>query len=1078
MFKVLFQISIMTGLLFLAGCQSSNDQQKGQAPVGHNSKATGIVPVTPEVNYPALVRVADLDKIDYNNLPYVEPRTEVRRPDGIIPEELAAQFRAESLNLAPNNNIQVSISPEDGLAQGPAPLVPQLLNTFDGPQFTSSTPPDHEFTVGESYVIGVTNGSFEILDKTGVSQGGATTYNSFFSGVAACASGTFDPNAYYDEEEQRYIIGTAGAGVYCFGVSQSEDLSGGGTWNTYGFTTVQDGSDFFDYPHMGVGNEALFMGANIFGTFRADVWAIDKFAAYAGDPLPTPVRQTLDSTTDTPQPMNVNGFAQGTLPQDNTHYFITDSNFDGNNFALISWEDPFGANIITNTGVVDLGTFTGVPAGFPIDQPQGGGGSDIQGNDWRVQDAEYRNGSIWMAHTIACNPGSGTVNCVRWAEIDPNDGNGPIIEQAGVISIDGEFLSFPDVAVNACEDMTIGFARTSPSIFPGVAFTGRLGTDPLNQVNSVQIQKAGEVVYQGFDAAPRRWGDYSEAASDPDGERTWFLGVYSADNNSNTNWVTNVGEFTTSCDAGTYSVGGTTNDLALGNTVTLQNNLTDDLVVVANGPFTFSTELSNSDPFSVTVLNQPETPNQFCEVTNGTGSINQNDVNTIVVDCVTEQYSVGGGLNGLALGNTVTIQNNGVDSLVLSEDGPFEFVTALDDGTGFEVTVLTDPTTPNQTCEVTNGDGTLSGDDVNNVSVTCSLVPYTVGGDVAGLLVGQSLTLQNSNSDDLLISDNGAFVFATAVGDGNGYDVSVLVDPTEPNQTCLVTAGSGLIAGANVTDVSVACTINTYTVGGDVVGLLPAQTMTLQNNGGDDLVLAADNSFVFAVALNDGTDYEVTATVDPVVANQQCLVVNGEGTLSGSDVVDVKVVCAEDSYTVGGNLAGLLPSQNLTLQVNGGDDLFLEDNGLFVFSQELLDGLDYAVTVSVNPTAPNQICSVTNGEGTVSAGNVIDVVVSCSLSYTIGGNLTGLIDGLSVTLQNNGVDDLELTGNGPFQFNSELIGLDDYDVTVLSSPTSPIQNCTITNGDGVVAATNISDVVVTCDNLDLIFKDGLEINID
>jgi len=425
------------------------------------------------------------------------------------------------------------------------------LNKFDGPEFFNSTPPDHEFTVGQNFVIGVTNGTFEILNKSGVPQGGAVDYDAFFSSVPECANGTFDPNAYYDEAQKRYIIGTAGNGVYCFAVSTSEDLSGGGTFNLYGFTTIEEVTDFFDYPHMGVGNEALFMGANIFldNGFRADVWAIDKFAAYAGDPLPTPIRQTLDSGADTPQPMNLNGFAQGTYPSGDTHYILSDGVFDGSTLSLYAWEDPFGANIFSNTGNVNLNAASGVTAGFPIDQPQSGTGGDLQGNDWRVLDAEYRNGSIWMAHTISCNPGSGTVNCVRWAEIDINNGNGPIVEQSGVISIDGEFLSFPDVAVNSCEDMTIGFSRTSADIFPGIAFTGRLGSDPLNQVNPVQIQQLGEVTYRSFEgSAPRRWGDYSEAASDPDGIRTWFMGVYSADIPGSTNWIANIAEFTTDCE--------------------------------------------------------------------------------------------------------------------------------------------------------------------------------------------------------------------------------------------------------------------------------------------------------------------------------------------------------------------------------------------------------------------------------------------------------------------------------------------------------------------------------------------------
>lgn len=546
-------IAAVSSVLLMSGCQHAGDSQAGSAPYGHDRSGTGIPPVTPDFIQPRVVRVADLPQANPATAPQPVPSNEVSRPDGIIPESQAAQLRAQAANTPPNPNIQVLPSP-DAPSQQRGGDVPEIVDGFDATQFFNSVPPDNEFTAGINFVIGVTNGTFEILDKDGVSQSGAIDYDVFFASDPNCVAGTFDPNAYFDEEEERYIVGTAGAGVYCFAVSQSEDLSGGGVFNLYSFSTVQDGVDFFDFPHMGVGNEALFMGANIFRGVnfdRADVWAIDKFAAYNGDPLPVPVRQTLDATADTPQPMTIHGAAQGTLPEDNTHYFITDFNFNGDTFSLYSWSDPFDGNggTLVNTGAFDLGAFTGVTAAFPLDQPQMGG-DDIQGNDWRPQDNEYRNGFLWMAHNLSCNPGGGAVNCVRWAQIDPNDGAGPIIIQSSVISVDGEFLSFPDVGVNHCDDMTIGFSRTSSTSFPGAYISGRLGDDPLNMVRPIQELRAGEEPYVSFEGMPpRRWGDYSEATSDPDGIRTWFLGEYSsASVPGSTNWATWVGEMQTDCE--------------------------------------------------------------------------------------------------------------------------------------------------------------------------------------------------------------------------------------------------------------------------------------------------------------------------------------------------------------------------------------------------------------------------------------------------------------------------------------------------------------------------------------------------
>ena len=57
--------------------------------------------------------------------------------------------------------------------------------------------------------------------------------------------------------------------------------------------------------------------------------------------------------------------------------------------------------------------------------------------------------------------------------------------------------------------------------------------------------------------------------------------------------------------------------------------------------------------------------------------------------------------------------------LPISVNGSFTFATALIDGTGYAVTVKTQPADPIQICSITNGSGTVAGVDVTNVSVIC-----------------------------------------------------------------------------------------------------------------------------------------------------------------------------------------------------------------------------------------------------------------------------------------------------------------------------------------------------------------------
>ena len=94
---------------------------------------------------------------------------------------------------------------------------------------------------------------------------------------------------------------------------------------------------------------------------------------------------------------------------------------------------------------------------------------------------------------------------------------------------------------------------------------------------------------------------------------------------------------------------------------------------------------------------------------------------------------------------------------------------------------------------------------------------YTVGGTVTGL-TGSGLLLA-SGFGNLPVSAAGTFTFGTRVVSGTPYSVSVEAQPSSPTQYCSVANASGIVAAANVTNVSVTCG-NGYTVGGTVSGLV------------------------------------------------------------------------------------------------------------------------------------------------------------------------------------------------------------------------------------------------------------------
>src|SRR5512146_2891904 len=82
-------------------------------------------------------------------------------------------------------------------------------------------------------------------------------------------------------------------------------------------------------------------------------------------------------------------------------------------------------------------------------------------------------------------------------------------------------------------------------------------------------------------------------------------------------------------------------------------------------------------------------------------------------------------------------------------------------------------------------------------------------------------------------------------------------------------------------------------------------------------------------------------------------------------------------------------------------------------------------------------------------------------TFTVGGTVTGLL-GTGLVLQNSLGDDLAVTANGAFTFPTALSSGAAYAVTVKTQPTSPSQNCTVTNGAGTVASSDVTDVAISC----------------
>jgi 6-phosphogluconolactonase (cycloisomerase 2 family) len=251
--------------------------------------------------------------------------------------------------------------------------------------------------------------------------------------------------------------------------------------------------------------------------------------------------------------------------------------------------------------------------------------------------------------------------------------------------------------------------------------------------------------------------------------------------------------------------------------------------------------------------------------------------------------------------------------------------------------------------------------------------PHTVGGMVTGL-VGSGLGLLNNGADLLQVSQNGTFTFSESVAGGAAFNVTVSTQPGNPTQTCTVLHGSGNISGSDITNITVTCTTNTYSIAGTVTGL--TGTGLVLTNGTDNLTVTKNGAYTFQTPVASGQQYGVTVTTQPTNPGQTCVPSNASGTVGASNVTNVNVVCTINFFSVGGGVAGLTGT-GLTLTLNGGAPFAVTHNGQFSFPTTLQTTTQYTVAIASQPGNPAQVCTLSNASGSVPNAPVRSIAIVC-----------------------------------------------------------------------------------------------------
>jgi len=540
---------------------------------------------------------------DVRNLPalstprYYHWRNEFEQPIRHKPvsSELAAPSPLSNLALAP---MPAPIANFAGLG----------FNTnVDGGNAGVGWPPDPNGDVGPTYYIQGVNEAWGIFDKTTGALVAGFTENQLWSlantGTPCDANGFGDPVVLYDGLADRWILTNFAFeldpffGIFplppfyqCLAVSENSDPVSGG-WYLYavqidtGDSGAPPAGTLNDYDKFGLWSDCLYLGANGFDTNNypppytgAIFAAFSRAALYSGAALTSSNSSIGFIAADANQnpyslyPANLLGGAAGAMPPSGRSEFFAEESNDTLGFEVRKFQQ--GSSVCGAGSSLSSGTTVAETAyAYPADSggtttdivPQKGTTNlvDSLGNRL-MQKVQYRNiggqESLWITHTACGITQSSVGTCASssavtqpvWAQIDVTGGTintTPVQQQ--IYSPDTTLYRWmSSLAVDGQGDMAIGYSISNGVSYPGIAYSGRLVTDPpnnLSQTETLLVAGAGSQDQSSCGGAQcDRWGDYSAMSVDPNDDCTfWYTNQYyaTAADASAGAWDTRIGSF-------------------------------------------------------------------------------------------------------------------------------------------------------------------------------------------------------------------------------------------------------------------------------------------------------------------------------------------------------------------------------------------------------------------------------------------------------------------------------------------------------------------------------------------------------
>jgi hypothetical protein len=378
----------------------------------------------------------------------------------------------------------------------------------------------------------VVNSEIEFIQTAG----GPRSFKSLASFMGYFTTTLFDPRVVYDRTWNRWVI-TADAFPesstvqrYFIAISKTSDPLGAYFIYNLNATQIAGTNNFFDFPQLGLDQDAIIVTANIFSPtalLGPRLVAMAKARLYNGLGFCVPIFS--------PQASPVFGtLAPPIVLDQNAKTFIVSARPNFSTLQLFTLRDSGRAFGATLTGPVNVPV---TPYGVPPAAVQPGNSSTpfrLDTSDSRFVNASTQNGNLlWQAHCINFFGAA-----VRWYVV--NTATNSIVSTHTQFQSGNSSDFNASIAANDAGDVFLTWSSTSPTVFPQIIFDGeRAGINPPTAGTVLSTSPASLAGNFDPNLGMQRWGDYSAVSVDP--TNSLRAGIVNEKVNSANVWGSRIG---------------------------------------------------------------------------------------------------------------------------------------------------------------------------------------------------------------------------------------------------------------------------------------------------------------------------------------------------------------------------------------------------------------------------------------------------------------------------------------------------------------------------------------------------------